>query len=152
MSGWTNKGKAKALGVVYRNEAAPVNFYVALVTGAVAPGPDTNTLGQLTEIAAGNGYTAGGEAAARGTGDFNPTTEDDAGDLGDVTLKNIVWTATGGPLPASGDGARWAVLTDDQATVGDREVWAYWDLTNDRVISVDQTLTLQALKLTLAES
>ena len=39
--------------------AAPESLYVALVTDA--PDYSTSTFGELTEIAAGNGYTAGGK-------------------------------------------------------------------------------------------
>jgi len=38
----------------------PTAFYFALCTDAVAPTADTNTLGELAEIAVGNGYDAGG--------------------------------------------------------------------------------------------
>jgi hypothetical protein len=79
-------------------------------------------------------------------------TEDDTNDRGLVQVKDIAWTASGGSIPASGNGARYAVLTDDNGTVGSREVYAYWDLTADRTVSVGQTLTLQNLELRLNES
>ena len=60
MAGWTNKLKAKVLDWVFRGTAQPTNFYVALVTSTTAPTQDINTLGELTEIAAGNGYVTGG--------------------------------------------------------------------------------------------
>lgn len=152
MAGWTNKGKAHVLGVVFRNVAEVTNYYVALVTSATAPTADTNTLGQLTEIAAGNGYTSGGFQLTAGTTDFDTLTEDDANDRGLVQIKDVAWTASGGSIPGSGNGARYAVLTDDNATVGSREVYAYWDLTADRTVSVSQSLTLQNLELRLNES
>jgi len=148
-SGWTNKGAAHVLGIVFRNVAEKTNYYIALVTSAATPTVDTNTLGQLTEIAAGNGYTSGGYQLTPGTTDFDTITEEDTLDLGLVMLKDIVWTASGGTLPSSGNGARWAVLTDDNGTVGSREVYAWWDLTSDRQVSSGQTLTLQDLQLTL---
>ena len=76
-------------------------------------------------------------------------TEDDANDRGLTQAKDIVWTASGGSIPASGDGARYAVLLDDNATVGSREVLAWWDLTSDRSVSDGQTLTLQDCELRL---
>lgn len=154
MSGWTNRGKALALDVVFGNTNVPTNFHVALVTGAAVPGPDTNILSDLTEIAIGNGYdTAGGQTAARGGAVFNAAAEDDPTDVGSLTMDDIAWTASGGPLPASGGGARYAVLTDDTGGgAANRNVWAYWDLSEDRTVSDTQVLTLQALKLTLAES
>jgi hypothetical protein len=62
-----------------------------------------------------------------------------------------VWTASTGPLPASGGGARYAVLTDDNGTVSSREVLAYFDLVSDRVVSDGQTITLQDSELLLSE-
>lgn len=150
--GWTNKGKYKALDWVFRNSAEVTNFYIALVTSATAPTADTDTLGQLTEIAAGNGYTSGGYQLTPGATDFDVINEDDTGDLAKIQVKDVVWTASGGPIPASGNGARYAVLTDDNATVGSRLVLAYWDLTSDRSVSDGQSLTLQDCELRLTES
>lgn len=69
-----------------------------------------------------------------------------------VQIKDVSWTASGGSIPSSGSGARYAVLTDDNATVGNREVLAYWDLTSDRTVSDGQTLTLQDLEIDANES
>jgi hypothetical protein len=152
MAGWTNKGKFRMLDWVFRNVTKPANFYVALVTSAAAPTDDTNTLSQLTEIATGNGYTTGGLALAPGVTDWDYINEDDSGNLGQVQAKDLAWVADTGSLPASGNGARYAVLTDDNVTVGSREVLAYWDLVSDRTVSVGQTLTLQNCELQLTET
>lgn len=151
MAGWTNRGKYLILDSYFRNAAEPTNFYVALVTSAAAPTADTNTLSQLTEIANGQGYTTGGYQLARDGTDFDTLTEDDGNDKGIIQIKDIVWTASGGNLPASGNGARYAVLLDDNATVGSRQVIAWWDLTSDRTVSAGQTLTLQNCELDLTE-
>jgi hypothetical protein len=137
--------------MAFRNGTEPTTFYVALVTSATAPTADTNTLGDLTQIAAGNGYTSGGIAVARNSTDFDTLTEDDTNDRGDLQIKDLTWTASGGSIPGSGNGARYAVLTDDNATVNSREVYAYWDLTSDRSVSTGQTLTLQNLEIRLSE-
>jgi hypothetical protein len=137
--------------MAFRNGTEPTTFYVALVTSAAAPTADTNTLGDLTQIAAGNGYTSGGIAVARNTTDFDTLTEDDTNDRGDLQIKDLTWTASGGSIPGSGNGARYAVLTDDNGTVNSREVYAYWDLTSDRSVSTGQTLTLQNLEIRLSE-
>ena len=152
MAGWTNKGKYKVLGWAMRGETIPTNFYVALVTSNVAPTADLNTFTELTEIAAGNGYTTGGYELTPNSTDFDVWTEDDGNDLGLVEIKDIVWTASGGSLPGSGDGARYAVLLDDNGTVADREVYYYWDLTSNRTVSVGQTLTLQDTTIRITES
>lgn len=152
MAGWTNKGKSKLLAWAFRAVSVPTNFYVALVTSADVPDADTNVLGDLTEIAAGNGYTSGGFSLTPGATDFDTNTEDDANDRGLVQIKDVVWSASGGNIPASGSGARYAVLTDDNATVASREVYAFWDLTADRTVSDTQDLTLRDLELRLIES
>ena len=146
---FTNKGKYRMLGWVFRADAEPTNYYVALVTSATAPTADTNTLSDLTEIAAGNGYTSGGYSLTPGATDFDSHTENDTNDRGELQIKDVVWTASGGSIPASGGGARYAVLLDDNATVANREVLAWWDLTSDRTVSDGQSLTLQDLELRL---
>lgn len=151
MSGFTNRGKFHILDVVFRNATEPTNYYVALVTSATAPDADTNTLSQLTEIAAGNGYTTGGYQLARNSTDFDVLTENDTNDRGEIQVKDVTWTASGGNLPASGSGARYAVLTDDNATVGSRIVIAFWSLTSDRTVSDTQALSLVNLELRLTE-
>lgn len=148
-SGVTNRGKYKLLDWVFRNSTEVTNFYVALCTSAVSPTADINTFSELTEIAAGNGYTAGGISLTPGATDFDTLTEDDTGDKALIQIKDLTWTASGGALPASGNGARWAILTDDNATQGSRLVLAWWDLTSDRSVSSGQPLTLQNCEIDL---
>jgi hypothetical protein len=155
-NGWTNKGSFSVLDAVYRNNGAPTNFFVALVTSATAPDNDTNVLSDLTQIATGNGYTDGGFSLDRNATDFDVLTEVDSGspDLDNyafIQIKDVVWTASGGNIPASGDGARYAVLTDDNGTVAAREIWHWWDLTSDRTVSDSQTLTLQDLQIDIRD-
>ena len=151
MAGWTNKGKYKFLGWPLRAQTIPTNFYMGLVTSATAPTADTNTFGQMTEIAAGNGYTTGGYSLTPGATDYDTWTEDDTNDRALAQCKDIVWTASGGPIPASGGGARYAVHLDDNVTVESREVYHYFDLTSDRSVSDGQTLTLQDCEFRLTE-
>lgn len=152
MAGYTNRGKYLLKGWAFRAESVPTNLYVALVTSAVAPVADTNTLSELTEITSGNGYTSGGYSLTPGATDFDTWTEDDTGDKAYVQIKDVVWTASGGPIPLSGSGARYAVLTDDNVTVGSRQVIAYWDLSSDRSIVDGQSLKLIDLQLDANES
>jgi len=60
----------------------------------------------------------------------------------------VVWTASGGPIPASGGGARWAVVVNDDS---DPDVLVYFDLTSDRQVSDGQALTLEDCELRLTE-
>lgn len=152
MPGWTNRGKFNILEWAFRKTGIPSNLNIALVTSAVAPVADTNTFGELTEIAVGNGYVTGGISVAMDSTDWDVLTEDDTNDRALIQLKDEVWTASGGAIPGSGDGARYAVLTDDNATVANREVLTYWDLVSDRTVSDGQTLTLQDCELRLNES
>jgi len=146
-SGVTNRGAYKFLDWLFRGTALPANVYVALVTSAVAPTADINTLGELTEIAAGNGYTTGGFSLSLNTTDFDTLTEDDTLDRALTMIKNVAWTASGGTIPASGNGARYAILTDNNATVGSRLVLAYYDLTADYSLAAGQVLTLTDLTI-----
>ena len=152
MAGWTNRGKFMALKRLHDGTALPTNYAVALVTSATAPTADTNLMSDLTQIATGNGYTDGGISLNKNTTDFDVATEDDGADCALIQIRDLVWTAATGNLPASGNGARYAVLTDDNATVANREVYYYWDLVSDRTVSVGQTLTLQDLEIRVNES
>lgn len=152
MAGVTNKGKYALLEIAFRNASVPTVYYIALVTSAAAPTADTNTFADLTEIAAGNGYTAGGISLSKNSTDFDVLTEDDTNDRALIQLKDIVWTASGGTLPASGGGARYAIITDDNGTQSARRVISYFDLTSDRSVSSGQTLTLQNCEIRINEA
>ena len=149
----TNRGKKQILGQQFRNDAEPTNYFLALALATPTPTVDVNLFAdaEVDEIVAGNGYTAGGISLARNSTDFDVLTEDDTNDRALIQLKNIVWTAAGGNLPASGAGARYAVLTDDNATQTLREVYTFWDLASDRTISDTQTLTLIDCEIRLTE-
>lgn len=152
MAGMTNRGKFRLMNYFFRGQGTlPTNFYVVLLTSAQAPGPDTNLLSDLTQIAVGNGYADGGYQLARNTTDFDTMTEDDAADKGILQIKDIVWTASGGVLPASGSGARYGALTDDNGTIGNRDVFFYWDLVSDRSVSSGVQLSLKDLGIQLTE-
>ena len=151
MPGWTNKGKYQILGVALRAETMSGSVFVALVTSAGSVLPDTNTFSELTEIAAGNGYITGGTLLTRNSTDFDTWTEDDTNDRGFVQLKDIAWTGSGGSIPPSGSGARYAVLTSDGGSVGTRSVYYGWDLASDRTVSSGQALTLQNCEIRINE-
>ena len=150
---WTNRGKFLMLDWVFGGETLPSSYFVALVTADVVPTVDTNTLGQLTEIADGNGYTEGGYEIWPGdsTDRFDVYTEDDTNNRASVQIKDLIWTATGGTIPDSGDGARYAVLTDDNAVVASRQIIAVWDLVSDRTATVGHVISLEDCELRLVE-
>jgi len=148
---WTNRGKFLLLSWAFPRVAFPTNYYVALVTDAIAPTVDMNTLGEMTEITAGNGYTTGGYQLTPNNTDFDVTTEDDALDKSLCQIKDIVWTAVAGPIPSAGDGARYAILTDDNGVVGSRQVIAAWDLISSRSCTATHSITLQDCELQAIE-
>lgn len=95
-----------------------------------APAVTNGTKSQLTEISAGNGYTAGGTAAtisssAQATGTYK------------LVLADVVFTASGGSIGP----LRYAVLYDDTAT--NDELIGCWDygasitLLNGESLTVD---------------
>lgn len=147
---WTNRGVYLLLGTYFRGATAPSNFYAALFTSAAAPTVDSNTFGDLTEIAAGNGYTAGGQSLARSAVGFDVLTEDDTNDRALVQAADIAWTASGGNLPASGNGARYMAIGDDNATAGSRQILGAFDLVSDRTVSTGQSLTIQNAEFRLS--
>ena len=148
---WANRGKFLVLDWIFGEEPLPSSFYVALVTADDVPTVDTKTLDELTEIVDGNGYTEGGYELTPGDTDFDVFTEDDVNDRALAQIKDLVWTASGGAIPDSGNGARYAVLTDDSeesgGVAGDRQVIAIWDLETDRVATVGFAITLADCEL-----
>lgn len=143
----TNRGKYRILESYFRGVSAPSNFYVALVTADNVPDADTNVFSDLTEIAAGNGYASGGYSLTPGVTDFDTLTEDDTEDEGQIQIKDVAWNASGGPIPASGNPARYVVLLDDDATVADREVLDWWDLGGNVSVTDGNPLTLVDLEI-----
>lgn len=153
MAGWTNKGKELVLAAALRATAFQgTGFAVFLAVAADAPTQDDENKTDVTEIATGTGYSAGGLAVAQNGTDWDVCAHDDGSDYGYAQIKDLVWTATGGPIPNSGNGARYACLTDANATVGSRLMLAYWDLTSDRTVSDTQTLTLQNCELRITQT
>ena len=151
MAGWTNRGKYDALALWART-TSPVTstFYLALIKST--PTADTNTMSDVTQIATGNGYNDGGLSVSRNTTDFDVLTEDDTNDLAYVQLKDFSWSASGGPIPSDSNGATYCVLTDDNATVANRDIFHYGSLSSARVVSSGQTLTLQNFEIRLTET
>lgn len=144
---WTTRGIRRQLAIVFQGASPPASFYVALVKSSATPTRATKTMASLAEIAAGSGYTSGGIEVSRDSVDFDTMTENDTTFLVDLELADVAWTATGGSIPASGDGARYAVLTDDNATVANREIWFVWDLGGNRSVTVGQAITLRDMTM-----
>ena len=92
----------------------------------------TNTiLANITQIAAGNGYTAGGtqatiSASAHTTGTYK------------LTLADVVFTATGGSMAAF----RYAVLYNDTPTSPADPLIAWWDNGSSITLAVGESCTI----------
>ena len=149
MTGITNRGKRRLLEWPFNALALPVNFYAALFTAATAPTATTSTRAALTEIAAGNGYTACGIALSKNTTDFPGITQDDTNNKGKVLVRNLTWTAAGGDLPINDVGARYMCLCT--GTAGTDDIIAFWDLGAARVVTATQALQVNAAELDLTE-
>lgn len=96
-----------------------------------APVNTNGTKSQLTEIPAGNGYTAGGTAAtisssAQSSGTYK------------LVLADVVFTALGGSIGPF----RYAVLYDD--TAANDELIGYWDYGSSITLATGETLTWDA--------
>ena len=138
--GFTNKGKAKLLRSFFQSETPPDNVYAYLVTNAVAPTADTNTLSELTEI-----LETGKEISLDlDTTDFNNAVEDDDNDKATIQIKDLIFD---GAITA----ASYVVLTDDDSTEADRVVYAYWSLGSIRTIDSGDTLVIADLQFDLVE-
>ena len=72
-------------------------------------------------------------------------TEDTSGLSVYLQIRDVSWTATGGSIV----GASYAVLTNYHATMGSREVWAYWPFGAARTVTVGSTLPLTDLEVSL---
>lgn len=148
----TNRGKKLLLQYALQNASLPTTLFLALGTATTAPTVDTDTMSQISEIAVGNGYTSGGQTVARNTTDWTTLTEDDTSDFATVKIIDKSWTASGGTLPTSGLGARWAFLTTDEATVANRQIIAGFDLVSANQVSAGQSLTIQNATAKLSET
>lgn len=149
MAGWTNKGKLDALKVLHDGTSGPTNFYVHLVTDATVPGPASTTLGTFTEVS-GGGYAA--KQLAKNTTDFPVSANGTANDAY-IQIKDLTWTASGGNIGTTANAIRYALLTDDNGTTAAaRNVYYYWDLGSDKIVSDGDSLTLKQLQIDLNES
>lgn len=145
---FTNRGMYRMLESMFQGASPPASFYVALVTDT--PNVQTVTFSQLTEIGAGNGYTSGGYQVARSIVGFDAAAQDNTNARAYAQAADIIWTANGGPIPASGPDATYMVLLDDNVTVANREVWAFASIAQGAITN-GANLTLTDLELILEQ-
>ncbi len=99
----------------------------------VAPVATNSLKAALTEISAGNGYTAGG---------LTPTISSSAQTSGTykLVLADVVWTATGGTIGPF----RYAVLYNDTPTSPLDPNIAWWDYGSSITLAIGETFTWDA--------
>ena len=89
------------------------------------------TLSQVTQIAAGNGYSTGGQAVtnsgARSSGTFT------------LTGTKVVWTCVSAPMAQF----RYVILYDDTPTSPADPLIASWDYTSGLILQVGETFSVK---------
>jgi hypothetical protein len=102
---------------------------VALSNTAPTAATDT-TFANITEISAGNGYTAGGTDVQNATSRSGGTTS--------ITGVDVVWTASGGSI----GGFRYVVLYNDTPTSPANPLIGYWDYGSSITLASGETFTV----------
>lgn len=102
---------------------------VALSNTAPTPASDTG-LGDLTEISAGNGYTAGGS-------ETTPTLSEASG-TAKLVCTDVVFTASGGTIGPF----RYIVVYNDTASTPADALIAYWDYGSSITLQDGDTFTV----------
>lgn len=112
-----------------------------------APVAANSVKADLTEIAAGNGYTAGGPTVT-------VTDSSQTGGTYKLTISDVTITASGGSIPASGGtGFRYFVLYNDTPTSPADPILGYWDygssitLANGESVTADFSSTSGAIQI-----
>jgi hypothetical protein len=103
------------------------NFRIMLTN--VAPVATNHTFGDLTEITAGNGYTAGGQTSAITIGNVTGTET--------VTAAAVTWTATGGSIGP----LRYAAIYDNTSTP--KTLIAWFDYASSITLATGETFTVE---------
>ncbi len=106
-------------------------FKVYLAATATAPNASADTIkSDIAEIAAGSGYTAGGEDVTN--------TYSEAGGTGTMGATDVTWNATG-TMPASG-GFQFVVLYNDTHASDGLVCW--WDYGSSLTLSNGESFTV----------
>lgn len=133
---WTNEGLRLAATHIF-NSNTFTGFKMMLFEASPAITKDTTTVGTVSEIDNGNGYTTGGFDVPKNSTGFPSITKDN--DLDKVLIQSLEasWVPTG-RLPVTG-GIRYTALTTNEATIADRTILYYVDHISDLVVNVGTT-------------
>jgi hypothetical protein len=142
-SGVTDAGKTILLNNSFKGSTVAADYHLILISDVSGVDRDLTTLAGVTELPTGAGYTAGGKSIA-----YSAITVTDVG--GTPGAKAVIddqqWDATG-TFPASGTGARYAVLAD--GTTSSDNIIAWFDLTEARTLTSGQFLKLSGCEVDL---
>lgn len=103
---------------------------MAMLTNT-APAATNTVKADITEIGAGNGYTAGGADSQN--------TWAEASGTGTLTGTAITWTASGGTIGPF----RYVVLYNDTQTVPADPLIGYWDYGSSLTLQIGETFTVK---------
>ncbi len=120
---------------------AGMDVLKVMLVNSPAPVATNSVKADLTEIAAGNGYTAGGEAVPNRAGTRSAGTMTLAGD-------KIVWTATGGSIGPF----RYPVLYDDTPITPADPLMLFWDYGSSLTLAVGETFSWKPNNLDIGGS
>ena len=95
-----------------------------------APALTNTAKANITEISAGNGYTAGGAATT--------ITKSNASGVETLFGTDVAWTASGGSLAAM----RYAVIYNDTQTIPAKPLIGYWDYGSSVTPASGQSFTV----------
>ena len=140
---WTNIGKQRMFEQFFEASSAPSDFYLAASPSSAEFNASTVYVSSVGEVTASGGYVAGGLLVERGGGvsGFLTTT---GVDFAIAELSgSYVLSGSGGTI----NDVKVFMLTDDNATVGGREIYAYWSTGSDVDIGGDSTLTITSASL-----
>lgn len=113
-----------------KHDCSGDTFKVMLTNSA--PVATNSVFGDLTEISAGNGYSAGGSAATGNVSTQSSGTET-------FTLHNITFTASGGTIGPF----RYFVLYNSTQTSPNKPLVAWWDYGSNLTLNAGDSFTVQ---------
>lgn len=116
------------LGLAKHQFSTDVQKVMLALTAPVA----TNSVkGDITEIAAGNGYTSGGNSIANSWASVSG--------VGTLTGTKVTWTASGGNIADF----RYVVLYNDTQTSPSKPLLLYWDNGSTVTLATGATFTVK---------
>lgn len=125
-----NKFNAFVEHVTEKVHALDVDTLKVMLT-LTAPVATNSVKADLTEIAAGNGYTAGGTQTSQ-------TSSSQSSGTYKLVSADVVFTASGGAMAA----ARYAVLYNDTPTSPADPLIGWWDYGSSVTLNAGETLTV----------